>query len=57
LLKVVHEFILNSVYFYVPEIQGVTKPLAIKHVNKEYSYKIYKRNINNISIKYGIQRQ
>ena len=30
----------------------VTKPLVIEHVNKEYSYKIYKRNINNISIKY-----
>ena len=29
-----------------------TKSLDIGHVNKEYSNKIHKRHINNISIKY-----
>jgi len=27
-------------------MQKVTKPLDKEHVNKEYSYKIYKRHIN-----------
>jgi len=32
-------------------MQKVTKPLGTEHVNKEYSYKIYKRQINNIEIR------
>jgi hypothetical protein len=29
-----------------------TKPLDIEHINKEYSYKIWKRHVQTISIKY-----
>jgi hypothetical protein len=44
---------LNLIYFFfVQWIQKVTKPLHIEHVNKENSYKIYKRHINYIRIKY-----
>jgi len=31
-------------------MQKVTKPLDTVHVKKEYSYKIYKRHINNSAI-------
>jgi hypothetical protein len=44
---------LNGIDFFLLSVNPKgTKPLDREHVNKEYSYKIHKRRINNISIKF-----